>query len=328
MNKKLIFLILINIFIFIFLFFTVDYLIYKNYCKEQKAFDPNNLYPPSSYFHLVFNKNQIGITVSEIDKEYKDDFSYIVRKNLANSRKYTKPSIILFGCSYTYGTFLEEKQTLGYKLTNLTKRNVYNEGIEACGIQCMNFLLNQDFFYQHISPAPKYAIYIYIPNHLERLTSKIFPSPLTCNNYISFKLKKDNLILNKESKFLYRFFIFKKFFKQTDYKNNEINKENNYKKFMLANELFLSSKSLLEKHFPDIKFVILKINIEEDSGENYELPFMWDVLKKEGFIIINTEELLDRKYKLNSEDTVIDGNHPSEKFLNQLAPALVKKLNL
>ncbi len=97
---------------------------------------------------------------------------------------------------------------------------------------------------------------------------------------------------------------------------------------MMANELLLNSKNLLEEHFPGIKFVILKINIEDDSGENFELPFMWDVLKKEGFIIINTEELLGRKFKLNSEDTVIDGYHPSEKFLNQLAPALVKKLNL
>ena len=94
MNKKLIFLILINIFIFIFLFFTVDYLIYKNYCKEQKAFDPNNLYPPSSYFHLVFNKNQIGITVSEIDKEYKDDFSYIVRKNIQNHPLFFSDALI------------------------------------------------------------------------------------------------------------------------------------------------------------------------------------------------------------------------------------------
>ncbi len=152
MNKRLIKLILINTIIFISLFFILDYLVYKNYCREQESVDANNLYPPLSYFHLVFNKNQNGITVSKIDKEYKDDFSYIVRKNLANSRKYTKPSIILFGCSYTYGTFLEEKQTLGYKLTNLTKRNVYNEGIEACGIQCMNFILNNEHFYNKITP--------------------------------------------------------------------------------------------------------------------------------------------------------------------------------
>ena len=96
----------------------------------------------------------------------------------------------------------------------------------------------------------------------------------------------------------------------------------------MANELFLQSKKKLEEHYPNIKFVILKYNVENDYELNYETPFMWDFLEKEGFIILDTKDLIGRKFVSNSKDTVKDGYHPSEYAWDLIIPPLIKKLNL
>ncbi len=320
---KILKLLFINIIIFVILFFTLDYFVYMNYCYHRKIEFPDIFHRPKSYITFLFSPSNFGQTISVLQSG-----RYLKRQNIANSIKYTKPSIILFGGSYAYGSYLEENLTLGYKITNLTKRNVYNEAMEAGGIHTMNFILSNPDFYKKITPSPEYAIFVYIPNHMKRLTSNLFPSPLDCNNYIQYKLVKDELKLKNESKIFCRSFIIKKFLEKLDSVNNMPNKEQNYKKFMLANELFLESKKRLEEQFPNIKFVILKYVMENKKDDALELPFMWEVLKNEGFIIIDTKELLGREFKLSSEDTAIDNYHPSEKFIDELANALVKKLKL
>ena len=195
----------------------------------------------------------------------------------------------------------------------------------------MYFLLSDKNFFNPIPTPPRiqYAVYIYIPNHLERLTTKTFPNPLCLSEkLLIYKLKNNDLIINNTPSFLYKSFIFKELVKINDDRNNIVTIENNYKKFILANEIFLRSKKILEQKYPDIKFVILKYNYENDHNVNYELPFMWDILEKEGFIILETKDLIGRKFVLNSKDTVNDGYHPSEYAWDLLLPPLIKKLNL
>ncbi len=325
---KKIYNVLIIFLICVMIFFTFDYLQYKQECIKQKKEDPNNLYSPEKY--MSFFTKQIGYTHSRL-KNFSENENFF-RKNIANSELNKKPPIILFGCSFTFGTMLEDNQTFSYKLSKLTKRNVYNYALEACGIQHMYYFLSNERFYKDISSAsypPPYVIYVYIPSHLQRLTSNIFPD-IICQNgsLLLYNLQDNDLKQKKIPSFLFKSFLIKKIFYLIDKKNNQNTLEKKYKKFMLANELFLHSKEQLEKHYPNIKFVILKYNIDEKEEDINEMPFMWDVLKKEGFIIINSEDLVGRKFQNNSEDTAKDGYHPSEKAWDLLVPKLVEKLNL
>lgn len=319
---------IVNVIVFILCYFIVDFYIYQLNCNEYKKFTNTDIYPIMSYSKF-YTKN-LNFSLSKL-KEIcnQSDFNFF-RKNPANSNLNTKPAVLLFGCSFTYGTLLEDKQTLHYKLSKLTKRNVYNRSLQSCGIQHMYFFLSDKNFFNTITTTrTQYAIYVYIPSHLQRLTTHIFPNSLGLNgNILTYKLKNNDLITNNTPSFLYRSFIFKELVKINDKRNNTFTLENNYKKFILANEMFLRSKKILEEKYPDIKFVILKYSFENDNDVNYELPFMWDILEKEGFIILDTKDLIGRKFVLNSKDTVKDGYHPSEYAWDLIIPPLIKKLNL
>ena len=53
---------------------------------------------------------------------------------------------------------------------------------------------------------------------------------------------------------------------------------------------------------------------------------MWDVLEKEGFIIVDSKDLIGRIY--TKEDTAEDNFHPNAQAWEELIPPLVKKLKL
>ena len=182
---------LYNIFIIflicLIIFFAFDFLQYKQECIQQKTQDKNNLYPPEKY--LNFFTNEIGHTNK-------------------------KPPILLFGCSFAYGTFLKNNQTFSYKLSKLTKRNVYNMALEACGIQYMYYFLSDENFYNDFSSnPPQYVIYLYIPSHLQRLTSNIFPNSLSLNGkLLLYNLKDNSLKIEKTPSVLFKSFLIKKIY--------------------------------------------------------------------------------------------------------------------
>ena len=216
----------------------------------------------------------------------------------------------------------------------MTKRNVFNFSLCACGIQHMLYIINQNFFvildnYDVSSFPPEYAIFVYIPSHLQRLQSDIFPNIQSINGInLKYYINNDKLTLyDYPSNILYKTFLLKAFHLMLD-KKNELNLlEYKYNRFMLANEIFLESKRLLESKFPNIKFIILNYQTENDESD-LEVDFMFDVLKKEGFIVINSSDLIKRKFRYNSNDTVKDGEHPSEFAWDILLPKFVKELNL
>ena len=314
----------INIFFILLILFIADFLTYnkiKNeYLKETSYTD---IYPPISY----------------IDN-YKEDYSptslnfYKLKKSLPNHIKpvskgkdLNKKSILIFGCSFTYGTLLNDEQSISNKLSSATNRTVYNFGIEMAGIQHMYFLIkNYKVLNQIINP--EYVIYIYIPDHIERLIFN--PTPMSINGfYLKYKLCKDNSLKLIEPPFLklFKTFLIKSYYHyflgREDYMI-PANKEYNAK---LATQLFIKSKEELEKKYPDTKFIILKYEIENDSSD-VESDNLWSELEKEGFIIVKSSDLIGRKYKYDSEDTVEDSYHPSEYAWNLLTPKLVEKFNL
>lgn len=52
------------------------------------------------------------------------------------------------------------------------------------------------------------------------------------------------------------------------------------------------------------------------------------MINKQKFIIVKSSDLIGRKYKYDSEDTVEDSYHPSEYAWDLLTPKLVEKFNL
>lgn len=323
--KNLIKLLLINIFIFSLLAVIADYSIYlkfrNNYYNNSKFHFPTYLDNYKENFSLQ--------SVQAFKILSGDEFRLPVWND-----NYKKAPILIFGCSYAHGFLLDDNQTINFKLSNLTERNVFNFALCACGIQHMLYIINQNFFnilnkFNTTSLPPEYAIFVYIPNHLKRLQSDIFPG-IECSNGINLKyhIHNNELILEDyPSNFLYKTFLIKFLHFMLDRKKESNKIKYKYDSFMLANEIFLECKRVLKSKFPNIKFVILNYQTEEDNS-NLELDFMFDVYQKEGFIVINSSDLIKRKFRFNSSDTAEDGYHPSELAWDILLPALSKELNL
>ena len=253
------------------------------------------------------------------------------RENIYNNMSNQKnQSIIVFGCSFAAGWLLKDEDVFSNKLSKYTNRNVYNMSLPACGIQHMFHLLKDEIFHKYIYKneikTPEYAIYVYIPSHLQRISSITFPSITTSNgDNLIYELNKKKLVEKQYFPFIHKFYLVKKINLLIEKQHPPTDIEIKYKNFAIANELFVESKKILEKHYPNIKFVILKFSSENDFSI-YELPFMWDVLEKEGFIIVDSKDLIGRIY--TKEDTAEDNFHPNAQAWEELIPPLVKKLKL
>ncbi len=330
--RKKIFVIFINLLFLFLILFIFDFAIY-NKCLIEDEFIRNN--PHRSYFGFYTSEDELytdrGIN-NHINKKT-ISFNNINSKNFQRREKLQKgKDIVLFGCSYTYGTELKDYEAFDYKLQEYTKRRAYNLAIVASGPQHMLHLLKKDIFNIGVLPKiqPEYAIYTYIPSHIQRANSNVFPHPTDTNDlYLKYKLKNNKIEHSPlPFSFLGRTFILKSIYYDFDIKKNKNKIKLQDENFKLINSILLESRKLLKEKYPDIKFVILRYQTENDENNLYELPEMWEILKSEGFIILDTEELIGRKFKYSSEDTAKDGYHPSAKVWDMLIPKIVEKLNL
>lgn len=231
---------------------------------------------------------------------------------------YTKKPIVLFGCSYTYGFGLSEKDTFGYLLSEYNKRPVFNFGLGASGIQHMYFMIKKHLIK---FPEPEFVIYVFIDDHIKRMyvnCRKIQDYDYLTYNLINGKLHHKETSLPKfvypYEKELKNYFFYKFQYKQTD------------KNFDLMKAFFIETRKEILKKYPNIKFVIL---IYDDLNQNFSYCThqRWQELENENFIIIKSSELTkenlwDKQYKLPQD------MHPNAKAWLQIVPELSKKLNL
>lgn len=305
-------------------FLAVDFIqfkfIEKQFMGEFEDFNIN----PSSYFKY-YDNNWFGHSITSY-KNYYQKLSTRFRGDIISKENINRP-ILLFGCSFAFGCSLEEEQTFAYKISTLTKRNIYNKALEACGIQHLYYLLTHKEFYDTLPQNPEYAVYVYIASHLDRLNNYIFPNEMTSNGaYLHYELKDNNLKLRKELPILYKSFLIKKVLSKIDEKNSLDNTIIKEKIGNLAVKLFIENKKLLQEKYPDIKFVILRYYSDGGGSADNEMPDMWKKLENEGFIILNSMELIGRIFTV--EDTVWDRCHPSEDAWEELIPQFLQKLNL
>lgn len=329
MKKSIIKIIILNIILLVIILFIADYSIYlkfkQNYIKDFAA-ESLKIYPPISYIdNYRSNYSPQSYIFQKINK---NKFNYF-RNNIYN-KNYNNESIIFFGCSYTFGAQLSDEQTLSNKLAKKLNINVYNFGICASGIQHMLSLLQNNNFYNLIKEEPKYAIYTIIPDHFGRLQKYIFPSPMMTNGINlqyelkNSKLKKRYIPLNLFSKS----FLVKSIYYQIDTKRNDFEPNIKEQNNLLAYYIFTESFQILKKKYPNIKFIILRYETENDYAEEYENNKIWENLQKQGIIIINSSDLIGRKFKYASEDTCEDQYHPSEKAWDLLVPKLIEQIEL
>ncbi len=321
--------IILNIILLVIILFISDYSIYLKFKQDyikNLASESLKIYPPISY---IDNYKSNYSTQSYIfQKRNKNNFNYF-RNNIYN-KNYNNKSIIFFGCSYTFGIQLSDEETLSNKLAKKLNINVYNFGICASGIQHMLSLLQNNIFYNLIKEEPKYAIYTIIPDHFERLQKYIFPSPMMANGINlqyelkNSKLKKRYIPLNLFSKS----FLVKSIYYQIDTKRNDFEPNIKEQNNLLAYYIFTESFQILKKKYPNIKFIILRYETENDYAEEYENNKIWENLQKQGIIIINSSDLIGRKFKYASEDTCEDQYHPSEKAWDLLVPKLIEQIEL
>lgn len=259
-------------------------------------------------------------------------FSYERDKQLFRKPEglnYKKRPIIIFGCSLAYGDGLHSNETISYKLSQLTKRPVYNRAYQGWGMQHVLYQLRRADFYKEV-PDAEYIIYVMFDEHLQRLFKYQYPIPY---NYILLRYKLENnhfKEIHPLLKPLWGLYTVNEI--QRYIENNIIvSEENLYKNQDYLFRMMKEIKSLSDKHYPNSKFVILYYRMPsyKMGSENFiDKNGLAQRLKNQGFIIIDSNDITPKDILTNKKYKTIDGWHPSASAWDMLLPKVIKKLNL
>ena len=224
-----------------------------------------------------------------------------------------KKPILLFGCSFTFGTGLKNEETLGFQLSKYTDRVVYNYGIPGSSPKEMLFLLRHKELIP-INIKPEYVIFVYIGDHVKRLYMSGWPD----SNYLmpDFKKTKNNTLTEKKSAEFFKNLRIIRIFKLYNSLRQQYSKESTD----LLNLYFTECNNEIKKQYPNTKLVILIYN--ENGNEN------WKVLENNGITVINLSDLINKN--INSTEFRISEKdlHPNSKAWKTIIPALSEKLGL
>lgn len=292
--------------------------------EEEKQFFYENIKPQYRYFNRVMHFKHFFKDCDFVDfKGSKED-----------------ASIILFGCSFAYGAFLEENETFAYKLSKLTGRTVYKRAICAMGLGQMLYLTESEILYNSLNDKPEFAIYVYIPDHLFRSCYYKYgiSSDYGNNYYLSYVLK-DGILAEKTPaiNYLNSMAIFRDISKNIlcSYKNYATNDDENFD-FIKAH--FTKAKNNLQKVYPDLKFVIIKYAFNDNNPDFYDKDSSeyanmtsfnskrWKELEDEGFIVLDVKKLTG--IDVNDEKYQLPDKHPNAKAWNIITPKVIESLKL
>lgn len=254
-------------------------------------------------------------------------FNYDAEKKLMRKPigiNYKKGPIVLFGCSYTYGDGLKETNTFSYKLSRYTNRPVYNRSFVGWGPQHILYQLRRDDFYKEVK-SPEYVIYTVMSDHLNRLFRYQYPSPFSYAP-LRYKLVKGKFEeihpLFTQISGMYTISYLQQFIEK-NITMSYFNKDKNLDYFC---QLMKESKRLLNKKYPNTKFVIFIYREYNDMFIDNES--LQRRLKNNGFILIDSDELTPHLLLAQPGYKTIDVAHPSDKAWDLIVPKLAKKLNL
>ncbi len=316
--KKITGIVFFNIILSVFLILSVEIIIWG--CENLRVKYTNEI--PVNKWPLPFHPGIKRTRVINIDWFNNVDFFW-TRK--PEGLYYTKKPVVVFGCSYAFGFTLKNEQTFSYKLSHLTRRPVYNRAMAGWGIQHMLNQVRQSGFYKDV-PEPEYVIFVMINDHFRRLYAPTFMSAnlVTEDFNLRYENKNGELVLKQEKN---KFFenVHRSYFLQKIehfYINNILLEKNNHKKYFdFAAKHFIASKSAMQKHWKNAKYVIILY-----QAFWYDEIFIKQ-LKDNGFIVIslpNDYGLLN----LRTPEYQLPNYHPTEKAWNLITPKIIGTLNL
>lgn len=251
-------------------------------------------------------------------KDIKTYFTDITDKNggrQPEGLEYKSSPLLIFGCSFALGQWLEQSQTLGHKLSVILQRPVYNRAVGGQSLQEMYFQSESPVFYKQVPDAGS-AIYVMIDDAYRRTYVNICEYMDTWF-LLHYDIKNGELVYQDYSNpvlnFLKSLYI-AKLFNTTYYTKFIDNPKNAEKVTDDALLYFVKTRENLEKHFGHkVNFYVVI----------YDFVHYHDILAKKlsenDFVVIETEKitsenLLDDKY-------VIEGDgHPSETAWTLLTP--------
>lgn len=269
---------------------------------------------PRFYTKQICNRKYFA-TIESFDELYKNAQ---MRKPIIYNN--AKDSVIVFGCSFAYGDQLQENQTFSYKLAKLTKRSVINRAYPSWRVQQMLYQLRKDDYYKWKNPA-KYVVYIFIPDHVRRISSLFF-DPTEGSYNLQYLGGPSNVLSDTSKLTSWRFLYLLGLLNEREVQfslNHDFNRN-----FDSLEQYFVESKKITDKKFPNSKFIILKYL--EMEGSEFLYTSRWKELEKKGFTIIDTKSLTGKNLYLNKYK--LPDGHPNEKAWDLITPALAKRLNL
>ncbi len=287
-----------------------------------------------SYF-LVFDMYKDVITANANVLGYKPTLTYnkAIYPSYEKRKKYfrpvsqanpEKPAIATFGCSFTWGSFMQDNETFAAQLSRATGRTVYNRGLFGTGVPFLYYQLSDKNIQNEIK-NPEYIIYTLIDDHFYRsLTIRSWcKDPMIQYRY---KLKNGELKLVKPTfKFLYPLysvFLLQKYIQDKEYWKGA------YKEPFI--KMIDESNRLIKEKFPQAKFVILVYQDKswDMATKKEEKAEILKHFEDEGIKVIYTDELIG-KGVLNDEKYISGDNfHPSPEAWKLIAPKLAEALNM
>lgn len=306
MNKKILKIIFVNILFIVILSLVFECFFYiKDVNFYNKKLSVKNI-------HYSLRKDKF-------ENKFNSDFKIEMRKPVGLKYKKKKP-VLLLGCSYAYGQFLDEKDTLGYRISEKSKRPVYNWGYPAWGIQHAYYIVRN---MPKISPEPEYVFYIFMNDHLRRMYINCFREDYAEN--LQYKIK-DGILIKKDNRnnifdnshFLVNLKNFVLYF----YKKSK-NSQNLFKTYVH------SLNDEVKEFYPNSKFVVL---VFDKNNKKWKLPYkIMDELKQEGIEVIYLNDLTNidfskDEFRLSKEKDYF--RHPNGNAWEITAKSLIKEFGL
>lgn len=317
-RKKIILLVLLNIVIFIGMAFLLNWVIYK-------------------YFYAAIENNQFKVNDRPYNlKRYNLDYDtiksfYPIRGTTGENFK--RNGIIIFGCSYGYGAFLEMEQTFGYKLSQMLKRPVYNYAASGQSPQFAIIRIRSHEL-DDIIKKSDYAIYVTIGEHVwrTRVNSNGFHYEAVWPRMIIKKVHGEKKLVRYWAKFpsiegSYLVKYIKKIWFAKILTPLNIKFVQNYM-FDFAKLHYLTINKELKEINPNIKMIVLVYHDEEET-ELFTSSSRWSELEQEGITVIDVNKCLPQlRQNENGKYTIPNDGHPSEAAWNDITDLFVNELKV
>ena len=200
--------IIINIVLILFTFIFIEAFVAFKLNDESIEGYIQNLFKTISadeYFKKLYNKEEVNRAFN---------ISFRPDENINSDLQ----PILLMGCSFTYGSGLNDDETFSHKLGILTKRPIYNRAGKGWGLDQMLFQLQGNKIYKDMK-EPEYLIYTFMNDQVNRF-NKFKVIPRAYNFKPRYKLKNGKLFEIKP-KFTDRLYSVEQYQYLSDYKMKE-----------------------------------------------------------------------------------------------------------